>query len=74
LIGMSICAHIFCLADYFCNDFGKIFLFVIPTHSIDNINPKIYSSNLALAWDFLSRIFSSYFIFQTIFAFRKYIR
>lgn len=44
-----------------------------PTHSMKDLNENIHSiSPWIYFWDLLSRVFVSYFIFQTISAFRKF--
>ena len=53
---------------------GRLLHLYNPTHQTSSIHPYLNDYNLALVFDFLSRVFSSYFIFQTIRAFRKYSR
>ena len=54
--------------------FGKVFLLFNPAHNPVSINKEILNSNWGLVWDFLSRTFSSYFIFHIIRSLRKYTR
>lgn len=60
-----------------CFHIGNYLNFVMPFHSLDNVlcNSSANQFNGAtLFWDTIQRIFSSYFIFQMLTAFRKYVR
>lgn len=56
--------------------------FLNPTHNLQHIDrillknnySEINSNSLALFWNYLMRIFTGYFIYQTIVAFRKFSR
>lgn len=57
----------------FCDNFNNWFLILNPAHSFKDLNEKISGiSKWIYFWDLLSRIIVSYFIFQTISAFRKF--
>jgi len=74
LIGWSISGQdLHVLNSYL--EFPSRFLHLFnPTHQPNLIHEGINNHNIALIIDFISRIFSSYFIFQTIRSFRKYAK
>jgi len=52
--------------------FGKFLLFLNPTHKPDFIDGyNINALNITIALDYISRLLSGYFLYQTIKAFRK---
>jgi len=63
-----------CFANY---HFGNYLTFVFPLHNINDIlcvDPsKINHKNLVRFWDIVQKLFSSYFIFQFLRSFRKYV-
>ncbi|NOQ72472.1 MAG: hypothetical protein GQ574_10750 [Crocinitomix sp.] len=52
--------------------FGFYLRFLNPTHKLDMFGEESYLSVYAVIYDWAFRIISSYLIFQTISAFRKY--
>lgn len=63
-----------CPYYFHCMKFSSVFLLIVPLHTITLIHQDIMQYDWAVFWDFISRIFSSYFIFQIVSAFRKYIK
>ncbi|MFC5270025.1 hypothetical protein [Adhaeribacter terreus] len=58
--------------DNYLKNIGRIVHLFNPAHLVTLLDTGINSNNLALVLDFASRITTSYFLFQTIKAFRKY--
>ncbi len=56
------------------NRAGKVFVFFQPWHKPDEVFKDIPNNNLSLLWDFISRLFIAFGIYQTIAAFRKHGR
>lgn len=58
------------------NEIPNYIRFILPTHSIEYLNPQFYEnytvSNWYYIWDVLGRIFVGFGIYQTIQAFRKF--
>ncbi|RNI27538.1 hypothetical protein EFA69_15545 [Rufibacter immobilis] len=72
LIGAGLVTNRAITIDDYLSLFGRVTYLFNPAHQVNNIHDKINLSNFSLVFDFISRIFTSYFIFQTIKAFRKY--
>lgn len=63
-----------CFLSY---NFGNYLTFIFPWHNIEGLLKggcsKTSNSNWVLFFDFLQKLFSSYFIFQFLRSFRKYV-
>lgn len=54
--------------------FWIYFHFLNPAHNLKHFLPKLLENNWGMFWNVLLRLFSGYFIFQMIRAFRKFTR
>ena len=75
LIFYTIINHI--SGSFYCYHIGKYLYFLMPFHNIDDILcfevSKLTHRNWVYFWDITQRLASSYFIFQFLRAFRKFV-
>jgi hypothetical protein len=66
----------YCYGSFVCYHVGNYSNFLMPFHNLKDVlcgDNKPIQNNWVFFWDTIQRIFSSYFIFQFLRAFRKYV-